>query len=42
MFKYFRKSVSEGFGGGGFYRDPKGEIGNGMSLRPTGEYAPDG
>ena len=42
MFKYFRKPVSEGFGAGGFYQDPKGEIGDGMSLRPTGEYAPDG
>ena len=42
MFKYFRKPVSEGLGGGGFYQDPNGEIGDGMSLRPTGEYAPDG
>ena len=42
MFKYFRKPVSEGFGGGGFYQDSNGEIGDGMPLRPTGEYAPDG
>ena len=42
MFKYFRKPVSGGFGSGGFYQDPNGEIGDGMSLRPTGEYAPDG
>ena len=42
MFKYFRKPVSGGFGGGGSYQDPNGEIGDGMPLRPTGEYAPDG
>jgi hypothetical protein len=42
MFKYFRKPVSESFGGGGFYQDPKGEIGDGMPLKPTGQYAPDG
>jgi hypothetical protein len=42
MFKYFRKPVSGDFGSGGFYQDPNGEVGDGMSLRPTGEYAPDG
>jgi hypothetical protein len=41
MFKYFRKPGYNG-GGGGFYEDPNGEIGDGMPLRPTGEYAPDG
>jgi len=42
MFKYFRKPVSGGFSGGGFYQDSNREIGDGMPLKPTGQYAPDG
>lgn len=40
---YFNKFKGKfrGFGGGTFI-DSNGEIGDGMSLRPTGEYAPDG
>ena len=37
----FKKFRSNGFGGGTF-KDPNGEIGDGMPLKPTGQYAPDG
>ena len=45
MFSFFRRNQNTGgVGGGGDFQfqDPNGEIGYGMPLRPTGEYAPDG
>ena len=44
MFSFFRRNQNTGGfgGGGGTFRDPNGEIGNGMPLKPTGQYAPDG
>ena len=41
---YFNKFKGKfgGFSGGGFYQDPNGEIGDGMPLKPTGQYTNDG
>lgn len=38
--KYGYGSIGSGFGG--TYQDSNGEIGDGMPLKPTGQYTPDG